>query len=180
MSDGEKGRKIFRLCMIMVLIFILILSGFALLQKLWMINNDKDIRTDLLYIQAKCKVIYDKHIINTEEPLVGEKINEYEENEEIDNIIKESEKDWYILSQDDLNRIGADYIKAENGYIVNYETEEVIYVDGFKNEDRILFKLSDILKAEETDEEETKQEEEETNEEQVEEKNVEENNTVTE
>lgn len=153
MRDNENGRTIFKLIAILVLIIIIILGGLVLLQKLWKVNNDKDIRTDLLYIQAKCKVIYDKHIINAEEPLIGEKINEFQDNEEINKIIVDSEKDWYILSQDDLNNIGADYLKSDNGYIVNYETEEIIYVEGFKEEEKTLYKLSDILepKNEETE-----------------------------
>ena len=155
MKDNEVGITAIKLIFIMILIIIIILSGIVLAKRLWSETTQKDIKTDLLYMQAKCKVIYDKHIINEEEALIGEKIEEYKENEEINEIIT-SDGEWYKLNQENLNSIGAYYLNEEDGYIVNYETEEIIYTIGIEENGKVFYKLSDILepKKEENNEEE--------------------------
>ena len=41
--------------------------------------------------------------------------------------------------------MGLDTLSEEDGYIVNYETEDVIYVKGVKNtEGKYLYKLSEM------------------------------------
>ena len=180
MKDNEVGITAIKLIFIMILIIIIILSGIVLAKKLWSETTQKDIKTDLLYMQAKCKVIYDKHIINEEEALIGEKIEEYKENEEINEIIT-SDGEWYKLNQENLNSIGAYYLNAEDGYIVNYETEEIIYTIGIEENGKIFYKLSDILepKIEEKNEEEQNEEmENPETEEIVEEQKTEENSTT--
>ena len=149
MKNNEIGVAAIKLLFTIILILAIIFGATALVKKLWNENNEKDIITDLLYIQAKCKVIYDKHLINNEEPLIGEKITEYTENETIDEIIKAEEKDWYRLKQDDLEKMGEGYLKEEDGYLINYETEEVVYMNGINNEEQTFYKLSDILKIKE-------------------------------
>lgn len=149
MKNNELGISAIKLIFTMIIIIAVIVGGIILVKKFLNENTKKDIETDLLYIQAKCKVIYDKHIINEEEQLIGEKIEEYIENEEINNILKETDKEWYKLNQDDLDRIGAGYLKEENGYIINYDTDEIIYAAGIEKNDHIFYKLSDILNEEE-------------------------------
>ena len=182
MKNNEIGIVAIKLILTIILIIAIIFGGTILVKKLLSENNEKDIKTDLLYIQAKCKVIYDKHIINSEEQLIGEKITEYPENETIDEIIKSTESEWYKLKQEDLESIGEGHLKEEEGYIVNYETEEVIYVSGISHDEEVVYKLSDILKEKEqgqesnevTTNEEQEDNEEENNQEQIEE-NIENN-----
>lgn len=151
MKNNEIGMAVIKLIFMMILIIIIILSATVLGKKLWKESNTKDLKTDLLYIQAKCKVIYDKHILNEEEKLIGEKISEYSENEEINNIISNGE--WYKLNQENLKEIGAEHLKEKDGYIVNYETEEVIYASGIKEGENTFYKLSDIIKTKKESEE---------------------------
>lgn len=172
MKDNEVGRIAIKLIFAIILIIIFFTGGTLVVKKLWKDNNEKDIKTDLLYIQSKCKIIYDKHIINKEEPLIGEKINQYIENEKINEIINESDKEWYKLKQEDLNKIGEGHLKEEDGYIVNYETEEIIYATGIKKKDKIVYKLSEII----SEEKETEENEEESI---IEEENNEEGETET-
>ena len=52
---------------------------------------------------------------------------------------------WYLLSQEDLNEMGVTKAKAEDGYYVNYATDDVAYAKGISL-DGVTFKyLSDIL-----------------------------------
>lgn len=144
----ECGITAIKLILIMVLIIGIISAGVGIFWKIWKTNTVKDIKTDLLYVQAKCKLINDKHTINSEEKLLGEPINEYTENPYINSIVSESEG-WYKLSQEDLNEMHAEHLKAEDGYIVNYEEEDVIYVKGIEENDTIYYKLSEVVKDEE-------------------------------
>ena len=57
-------------------------------------------------------------------------------------VIDDQEK-YYLLSQEDLNSLGLEKIEIEDGYVVNYETDEIIYVSGFKLDDTIYYKLSE-------------------------------------
>ncbi len=147
----EYGITTIKLILIIVLIIGIFCGGFFLLHKLWNVHNIKNLKTDLLYIQAKGKVIKDKHILNENDELMGEKIEEYPDNKEVNEIISESDK-WYELDQEDLEQIGKGNLKSEDGYIINYDTEDVIYAKGIKEGDNIFYKLSDIIKQENTDE----------------------------
>lgn len=147
----EYGITTIKLILIIVIIISIFGGGFFLLKKLWKANNIKNLKTDLLYIQAKGKVIKDKHILNENDELMGEKIEEYPDNEDVNEIIAENDK-WYKLDQEDLEQIGKGDLKSEDGYIINYDTDDVIYAKGIKEGDNIFYKLSDIVKQENTDE----------------------------
>ena len=65
-------------------------------------------------------------------------------------IINESDanyQSYYLWNQDILNEEGLDSIKLKDNeiYIVNYETEEIIYYPGYKHtDDKTYYKLSDL------------------------------------
>ena len=44
---------------------------------------------------------------------------------------------YYLLSESDLISMGLEKVDYDSGYIVNYETEEIIYVKGFRNDGNI-------------------------------------------
>lgn len=52
-------------------------------------------------------------------------------------------QNYYLLSQEDLDEIGLYNIEVGDGYVVNYQTEEIIYVKGFKVENTTYYKLSE-------------------------------------
>lgn len=160
MINNNEGLTTIKLILIIMILIAICVIGVFTFGGLWKKNNKKDIKTDLLYIQAKCKVLYDKHIVDNNQSLIGEKISEYTENEEINNVIKENQNDmWYKLNQDDLNNLSADYLDANDGYIVNYESEEIIYIKGIIEEKRTYYKLSDLINNEEENIEENNEEE---------------------
>ncbi len=158
MTNEEYGITAIKL-IFSIIILVVIISGIVfIVKRLWQDTSIKNIETDLLYIKAKCKVIHDKNIIDKNEQLLGEKITEYTENEEINTIISQSDK-WYKLSQEDLETIGMENLKFEDGYLVNYEENDIIYAKGIEENEQIYYKLSD-LEAQREKEKAQEQEEE--------------------
>lgn len=148
MKNGEYGRSAIKLIFTVIILVVVITGIIFAVKKLWQDTSVKDIGTDLLYIKAKCKIIYDKNIIDANEQLLGENITEYTENEEINNIVSQSNK-WYKLSQQDLETLGLSDSKAEDGYLVNYEEQDIIYAKGIEQDKEIYYRLSELEKAEE-------------------------------
>ena len=153
MRDGEYGRSAIKLIFTIFILAVVITGIVFVAERLWKDNSVKDIETDLLYIKAKCKVIRDKHIIDENEQLLGENITEYTESEEVNEIVSKTDK-WYKLRQEDLEAIGLGNLKAEDGYLVNYEEEDIIYAKGIERNKQIYYRLSDLQEAELEEEQE--------------------------
>ena len=147
MINGEYGRSAIKLIFTILILAVVITGIVFMAEKLWKDNSVTDIETDLLSIKAKCKDIHDKNIIDENTQLLGENITEYPENEEVNEIISGSGK-WYKLSQDDLEAIGVGNLKAKDGYLVNYEENDVIYAKGIEKDGQLYYKLSDIQNIE--------------------------------
>ncbi len=143
MTNEEYGITAIKLIFTIIILAVIISGIVFIVKKLWQDTSVKDIGTDLLYIKAKCKIIHDKNIIDKNEKLLGENIKEYNENEKINEIVSQSDK-WYRLSQQDLETIGLGDLKTEDGYLVNYEEEDVIYAKGIQENGQIYYKLSEL------------------------------------
>lgn len=143
MTNEEKGITAIKLIFTIIILAVVIAGIVFIVKRLWQDNSIKDIETDLLYIKAKCKIIHDRNIIDKNEQLLGENITEYTENEEINAIVSQSNK-WYRLSQGDLEAIGIGSLKSEDGYLVNYEENDIIYAKGIEENEQIYYKLSDL------------------------------------
>lgn len=163
MSNGEKGITAIKLIFTIIILALIISGIIFIIKKVWQDNSVKNIGTDLLYIKAKCKIIHDKNIIDANEKLLGENIKEYVESEEVNEIISQSDK-WYKLRQEDLDAIGVGDLKAEDGYLVNYEAEDIIYAKGILEDEEIYYKLSDLETAQEKNEEAMEKEKQESEE----------------
>lgn len=107
------------------------------------------INTNMMLIQAKVKTISEQAKFNKDtSKYKGTKVSEVIDNEKIEElvtnkVIEETEKS-YLLSQEDLNQMGLEKVKVEDGYVVNYETDEVIYVKGFEANGELHYKLSQM------------------------------------
>lgn len=118
--------------------------------------------TDMLLIQGKTKVLSQEATIQKKDELLkGRKIEESLEEEEIKNllekqIISQEEPDfskYYILEKANLEEMGLDTIQLKEGYyIVNYDTDEIIYAKGIKVGDKIYYKLSELKQETEREE----------------------------
>lgn len=95
----------------------------------------ENIETYMLLIQSKSRIMADKIAIGEldEDEIRGEK----QESGEF--------AGWYKLSQSDLNEIGVNKAKAEDGYYVNYEDNDVAYEKGVVLDDTMFYTLSQIL-----------------------------------
>lgn len=105
----------------------------------------EDIKTDMLLVQAKVRKLSSDYILEKkEEVLVGTKISEMKENEVIKEFLEknsidteEKGKKYYVLDQDDLNKLELSKVKLEANsyYIVEYTDGSVYYTKGFDHVD---------------------------------------------
>ena len=112
------------------------------------------IKTDMLLIEAKTKVVAEKVKIKEKDAsYVGRKIEEVKEEEDIKNLqergiinLEEKNSVYYILEKGDLEELGLVTINLENSYyIVEYNTNEIIYSKGIKDKDgNMIDEISDL------------------------------------
>lgn len=109
-------------------------------------NTQEDIKTEMLQVQAKAKIVLERYHVNNENLLKGEKMEDASLEEafgitDIANFYKWTEE---ILKEEG---IGEPVVDEGEYYLVNYDTEEVIYSAGIKSEDgNVYYKLSEIKK----------------------------------
>lgn len=111
--------------------------------------NLQNINTDMMLIQAKTKTIKEQASFNKDNTLYkGTVVSEISGNTNIDNLIDQGIIDepskYYLLTRVDLNEMGLSKINVGKGYVVNYETEEIIFVQGFEHDRNTYYKLSDL------------------------------------
>ena len=146
---NQKGITIVSLVITIIVLAILasitVYTGGNILKK----TNLQNINTNMMLIQAKTKTIAEQAKFNKDTTSYkGQKISELQGNSKISALVAsgtiEDQEKYYLLSQDDLNRMGLEKINIEEGYIVNYDTDEVIYVKGFEANGTVYYKLSEM------------------------------------
>lgn len=154
------------LMLILCIVFIAFIVGSVMYvtQKVWQKETVETYETDMLLIQGKVKVLSQEATIQkNEELLKGKKVEDNIEQEQIktlleNNVISKEEvsfSKYYIVEKETLQEMGLHKIKLENGcYIVNYDTDEVIYSEGIKVGDKIYYKLSELKLQKEKEENE--------------------------
>lgn len=146
---NEKGITLTTLVIMIIVITILasvtVYVGGGIIKK----ANLQNVNTNMMLIQAKTKTIAEKAKFNKDTSIYkGTKLAEVSGNQKIEkflgkNVIEVNDN-TYLLSQQDLNEMGLEKVNIEDGYIVNYETEEVIYVKGFEANGQTYYKLSEM------------------------------------
>ena len=150
------------LALIITIVILAIITGVSLNigGKLFNNVNLQTLDTNMLLIQAKVKVISEKNNFDENTVLKGSKVADISNDADInklknEGVISETEENYqsyYLWNQDILNEEGLDSIKLDKGekYIVNYETEEILYIPGYKHsDDKTYYKLSDLIKIQE-------------------------------
>ena len=127
----KKNKGITLVSLIITVVLLILLAGTTtyVVDRITKTMNVENVKTDLLLIQAQIKTIAEKNNFNSEEnPLIGTLSS-------IDTAKYgvEAERDYYLLSQEDLKTMNLENVEYDNGYYVCYETEEVIYIKGVKN-----------------------------------------------
>ena len=152
--NKEKGVSIITL--IITVILLIIITGLVVYTGMEMIDevNRAELVVNMSMIQTKVKTINEKYNFegNDTSVFIGTKMTDVIKLPE--NIIKmqqtinEDLSLYYLLTNDDLSKMNLEFIKnrnEENIYLVNYTTNEIIYINGFKyKSDNLLYKLSDI------------------------------------
>lgn len=164
-------KKIVSLIVAIIIIILIVIITTILINKIGEKANIQDLRTDLLLIQAKAKSYTEKvdletANLDTEKEEENTKIEEVKEQklkgtslEKCDEKIKNAAKkagveditDYYYLSQQDLNDMGISIeIKKDTYYLVkyNFEDTEVVYTKGYKYQNKIYYKLSEMKNIE--------------------------------
>lgn len=149
MNKNQKGITIVSL--IITIILLLIISGITVYIGTGVIKQAtlQTVNTNMMLIQAKTKTIAEQaKFNNNQDNYKGTVLSDVSGNKKIDKLIEtgiiEDKSKHYLLSKDDLVSMGLEKIDIEDGYIVNYETEEVIYVKGYENEGVTYHKLNDM------------------------------------
>ena len=146
--------RFLRFFIIIAIIITLIILVAKLGSKMFNEKKYVDIETDLLLVQAKVKIIKGKSDVNSNtDAYVGTKVSEstsVEIKNSLNKIgISEDEYDkYYILYNQDFEKMGiAEELKnkKDEEFIVSYDTAEVIYIKGVKENNQIKYKLSDIV-----------------------------------
>ena len=120
-------------------------------------ENIKNMQADLLLVQAKVEIVKANYSINKDEnPLKGYQLTQLPENININeflekNVISQEEYEkYYLLDQASLEQMDLQELvnKYKGYFIVNYDNYEVIYTEGYENENKIwCYRLSDLHKT---------------------------------
>ena len=153
----EKGITFVNLALVIAIVIVIVIGIVVTAKKKVENVGLIDLKTDMLLIQGKIKLLNDNVLIKKEgAELIGTNMSENSENESVKAILDKkvisSEEDdyngYYMLSQEDLEKLElAEDISMEedNEIVVNYATGEVIYLKGYEDkEGKIFYRLSEI------------------------------------
>lgn len=142
--DNKKGASAIIWILGVAILALVIVFATNYVQKEAKQRNSEDIKTEMLQVQAKAKVVLEKYHVDKNNGLKGEKMEDISL-ESLYNITNIG--DYYKWDTDILNEVGfiETVLKEGDYYLVNYELEEVIYSLGYKAEDgNTYYKLSEI------------------------------------
>ena len=144
---SEKGITLIMLSVTILIMGILVTweYGETLIQR----ANLQTINTNMLMLQAKTKAIGENARFNNDaSKYIGAKVQDVADNEIIRELIEKGVIDtignWRILQQAQLDSMGLGKLNQERGYIVNYDTDEIVYIKGFEYNGRTYYKLSEM------------------------------------
>lgn len=145
----EKGITLTTLVITVIVMIIIASVGIYAGTNIIKQANLQNINTNMMLIQAKVKTISEQAKFNKDTSnYKGKKVIEVVGNKKVDELVEkhilENEENYYLLSQTDLNEMGLEKIEISEGYIVNYDTNEIIFVKGFEEKDHTYYKLSEM------------------------------------
>ena len=137
----KKGFLNLKLILIVLVIVILVIGAVFYIKNNLHEQELQSLSTTMLQIQAKAKVINERNKVNNTSDYIGKEISE----EDLKKLNIEDNGKIRILSKEDLEELEVTEIKQEKDFVINYETEEVYYLDGYKTDDyNIVYSLTDI------------------------------------
>lgn len=152
----EKGKGTVKwiviICAIALIVFFIVQHITGIVKK----EKVKELQADLLLVQAKVEIVKGKNNVNKDEnPLKGLPISKIVEKFKIKDLLEKkgiSADDiakYYVLRDSDLSQMDLQELIGKNsgGYIVNYDSFEVIYSKGYENINGLrCYKVSELNK----------------------------------
>lgn len=143
MLKNNKGVTLTML--VITIIIIVILAGTTITASDLLIKQtkSKNVTTNMILVKAKAEALYEEYTFNetAEESYVGTKVTD------VSSYGAENTGKWYKWGPSELASLGFDENMLANGgeFIVNYETGEVIYTLGVKEDSGdIKYTLSEL------------------------------------
>lgn len=156
---SQKGMSNIMLLICIVLILAIIGAILYIVNNLNQERILENYQTEMLMLQSKVKILSQEAIMQKKDELLkGKKVSENLEDENIKMLLEnkvisqeeESFDKYYILDRATIEEMGLSNIVLEEGfYIVNYNTDEIIYSNGIVLGKETYYKLSQIQKRNE-------------------------------
>ena len=138
----KKGFLNLKLIVIILTIIVLTVTAGFYIKNNFYDQRLKNLSTTMLQIQAKVKVINEKNKLNDTSDYIGKEISE----EDLKQINIENNGMIKVLDKEELNNLQIDTKNEKQTFAIDYKTEEVYYLEGYENDDDILYSLTDINK----------------------------------
>ncbi len=138
----KKGFLNLKLIVIILTIIVLTVTAGFYIKNNFYDQRLKNLSTTMLQIQAKVKVINEKNKSNDTSDYIGKEISE----EDLKKINIENNGMIKVLDKEELNNLQIDTKNEKQTFAIDYKTEEVYYLEGYENDDDILYSLTDINK----------------------------------
>ena len=138
----KKGFLNLKLIVIILTIIVLTVTAGFYIKNNFYDQRLKNLSTTMLQIQAKVKVINEKNKLNDTSDYIGKEISE----EDLKKINIENNGMIKVLDKEELNNLQIDTKNEKQTFAIDYKTEEVYYLEGYENDDDILYLLTDINK----------------------------------
>ncbi len=137
----KKGFLNMKLILIVLVVIIIGIVAFFYFRNSLDEQSLQTLSTEMLQIQAKIKIINERNKVNNTEEYIGEEATE----EETQKINIENNEKVKILTLDNLKELELTEIQEDKKFIVNYENEEVYYIDGYETDSgNLIYSLTDI------------------------------------
>ena len=138
----KKGFLNLKLIVIILTIIVLTVTAGFYIKNNFYDQRLKNLSTTMLQIQAKVKVINEKNKLNDTSDYIGKEISE----EDLKKINIENNGMIKVLDKEELNNLQIDTKNEKQTFAIDYKTEEVYYLEGYENDEDILYSLTDINK----------------------------------
>ncbi len=137
----KKGFLNLKLILIILLIIAVVTIAIFFIKNSLKEQELQSLSTIMLQIQAKAKVINERNKVNNTNDYVGTDIPE----SDLEKLNIENNGKIKVLNEQNLKDLEINDIEDDKDFAVNYETEEVYYLEGYKtNDNRIIYSLTDI------------------------------------
>lgn len=137
----KKGFLNLKLILIVLIIVVLVIVAVFYVKNSLHDQELQSLSTTMLQIQAKAKVINERNKVNNTSDYIGKDITE----EQLKKLNIENNGKVKVLGEEELKNLEITETKPNQDFVINYETEEVYYLEGYQTDNKnIIYSLTDI------------------------------------